>query len=322
VDAIVAGREAQGPFRDLFDFAERTAFSTAVNKSTIEGLIKVGAFSDMGANRAQMLQMLPDALSLATSRRRDQMNGQSGLFEEEEISTPGVDTQKYAHYVELERDFILQSEKELTSVYLSGHPLEDIWPSVERQCSANALTYQELEREERCVLGGMIEDVTIRFTRANSKMATLRLEDIYGVIPVTIFSNVLKNCEEQLVKGRIVIIEGKANHRERINNSEDEDAVVEVEIRAESVTAFEKTNGSRTNGGAKAVHLRLYESPPNVLDSLRPILDAYPGMLPVIMWLKSGQTSQKVQTRYKVDPNPQFINAVNHILGRNSVRVT
>ncbi len=322
VDAIAAAREEGGPFRDIFDFAERTAGSTAVNKSTIEGLIKVGAFSDMGGNRAQLIQMLPDALSLANSRRRDQMNGQSGLFGDDDVSSPGTDTSKYGHFVELDRDAILHYEKELTGVYLSGHPLEEIWPSVERQCTADALSYQELESDQRCVLGGMIQELNIRFTKSNLKMATFKLEDIYGAIPVTVFPNALKSCEDQLVKGRVVLVEGKATHRERINNNDEEDAVVEVEIRADGVIPFEKSNGKKAAEAAKAVHLRLDDSAPNVLDSLRPIMDAYPGLLPVYIWLKSGERRQMVQTRYKVDPNGQFIAAVNHLLGRNSIRVT
>jgi DNA polymerase-3 subunit alpha len=325
IEGIVAARQAGGPFRDLFDFCERVQDHTQLNKSALECLIKVGAFSSMCSNRAQLLEMLPDAVNAAATKMRDQKAGQGGLFGDDAGSdTRGLDLSKYNHVGDFSREEILTMEKDLTGLYLSGHPLENIRGQLAKSCSATAADYQDLENDQECVIGGIIADVRYRITRRNDKMGFVKIEDLYGTIPVTFFPQALKACGEQLVKDRVVLVKGKATHRERIIADEDADAQVEVEIRGESVTPVRIGNGNgKSNGnGSRTVHIRINGIPAVKLDLLRSLLEANPGASPVYFWMRHAETNQKVSTQFKVEATTRFVGEVERLLGKDVVRVS
>ena len=73
-------------------------------------------------------------------------------------------------------------------------------------------TFRDLDHDQECVVGGIISEVRYRHTRRNERMASIRLEDLYGTIPVTFFPANYKACESQLAKDRIVLVKGRACH--------------------------------------------------------------------------------------------------------------
>ncbi|MCE5200093.1 MAG: DNA polymerase III subunit alpha [Armatimonadota bacterium] len=324
IEGMVAARESGGLFRDLFDFCERVQDSAAMNKNTIECLIKVGAFASISTNRAQLLEMLPDAMSAAATKLRDQRNGQGGLFgDDSSISANSIDSGKYDHISEYPQEQIFTMEKDLVGLYLSGHPLEAIRATLEKSCSVNAQNFRDLEHDQECVIGGIVTDIRERITRRNDRMAFVKIEDLYGSIPVTFFPDSYKTCCQQLVKDRIVLIKGKASHRERLAQNDD-DATVEVEIRGEVVSPMKNGNGNgkvNGNGGARPVHIKINGTPEIRLDILKHILEANPGESPVYFWMCHCGTRQKIVTHYKVEATTRFVGEVERVVGSASVKV-
>ena len=321
VESMVAARESGGPFADLFDFCSRVQQGAALNKTTLECLIRVGAFSSVHPNRARLLQMLPDAMSAAAARLRDQRNGQTGLFgADAEIAPRGPDLNRYAHVGEFSREDIFAMEKDLVGLYLSGHPLESVRTVLERSCTANASNFRDLDHDQECTVGGIISEIRYRITRRNEKMAFLRIEDMDGAIPVTLFPAGLKTCAEHLVQDRIVVVKGKASHRERIASDED-NATVQVEILGETVTPIGSGNGRADGNGTRPVHIRINGSPTLRLETLKSLLEAYPGDSPVHLWMCQGGARRKVVTSYKVDPSPRFVSEIERMLGKDVVKV-
>ena len=333
IEGMVAARQAGGSFKDLFDFCERVQDHTSLNKSALECLIKVGAFSSICPNRAQLLEMLPDAVNCAATKLRNQKAGQGGLFGEDSgAGYGGLDLGKYSHVGDFSREEILAMEKDLAGLYLSGHPLQNIRGQLEKQCSATAADFRDLDNNQECVIGGIISDIRYRITRRNEKMAFIRLEDLYGVIPVTFFPQALKVCAGQLVKDRVVLVKGKASHRERIV-AEDGDTQVEVEILGESVTPLRAGNGNGTSNGpippgilpggtrTRTVHIRINGVPAIKLDLLKSLLEANSGASPVYFWMYHGDTKQKVSTQFKVEATTRFVGEVERLLGRDVVKV-
>ena len=321
IEGVVAARQSGGEFSDLFDFCERVQGNAALNRSTVECLIRAGAFSSVSDNRARLLAMLPDALSAAACRRRDQANGQVGLFGDDDGEIcQSVDTGKYSHVSEFPRDELLAMEKDLVGLYLSGHPLEGVRASLERHCNATARDFRDLDHDAECAIGGIVTDVRLRMTRRNERMAIVRIEDLHGTIPVTFFPAAFKTCEQHLVKDKIVLIRGKASHRERIA-AEDGDTTVEVEIIGESVTPMKNRNGAANGSGARTVHIRINGAPEVKLDILRNLLEAHPGPSPVCFWMLHDGVRRKVTTQYSVDPTLRFVSEVEGVLGRNVVKV-
>ncbi|MCX8053877.1 MAG: DNA polymerase III subunit alpha, partial [Armatimonadetes bacterium] len=320
IEAMVAERNRGGPFKDLFDFCARCQESAGMNRAMVEALIKVGAFASIEPNRARLLAMLPDAMAAASAKLRDQKSGQAGLFggAEESVSyRPNL--ARYDHVAEFSLDEILAMEKEHVGIYLSGHPLDSVRSRLERECTANAQTFHDLEDEKECTVGGIITEVRYRRTRRNESMASIRLEDLHGSIPVTFFPAAFKVCSQYIAKDRIVIIKGKASHRERIA-ADDEDAVVEVEILGESIKPIK--NGPIENGnGARPVHIKIEGDTRANLDILKSLIESYPGESPLYFHLCQSGKRRRIATPYRVDACPRFVEEVERVLGRDVVRI-
>lgn len=324
IDGMVAARDAGGEFSDLFDFCERASEGNSINKATVECLVKVGAFSSINSNRAQLLEMMPEAMNHASTKLKEAKSGQVGLFGGDSDDNCHYDLNKYNHISDFPPEAFYAMEKDLVGLYLSGHPLENMRALLERGTSANASNFAELEHEKECVIGGIIQDVRFKITKRNDKMAFVKIEDLYGSINVTFFPRDLRNCEQQLAKDRLVLIKGKAMHRERIANDE-EDTSVEVEIRGESVSPL-KNGSSSVNSNAKingtrAVHIRINGTTPERLDILKAILDSNPGDSPVFFWMEHCGTRQKVVTRHRVNASTKFVSDVEGVLGSSTVKV-
>lgn len=321
IEGIVAARRAAGEFTNLFDFCERVQEHAALNRATAECLIKAGAFSSVSENRARLLAMLPDALSAAACRRRDLANGQGGLFGDDSGGIcQSIDEGKYAHVAEFPRHELLAMEKDLVGLYLSGHPLENVRATLERHCTTTARDFKDLDHDQECTIGGIVTDVRHRTTRRSDQMAFVRIEDLHGTIPVTFFPAAFKTCQQYLEKDRIVLIKGKASHRERIA-ADGSDTSVEVEIIGESVRPVRNRNGAANPSGARTVHIRINGVPAVKLEVLRNLLEAYPGPSPVCFWMLHDGARRKVATQYSVDPSPRFVSEVEGVLGRDAVKL-
>ena len=323
IEGMVNARASGGPFKDLFDFCQRVQSESAMNKSSIECLIKVGAFSSILPNRAQLMEMMPDAMSAAASKLRDQKNGQAGLFGSDDSDVgSGFNPAKYAHLGEYPKEQIYAMEKDLVGIYLSGHPLGNMRAQLEKSCSVNAANYKELDNDQECIIGGILTDVRAKITRRNEKMAFVKLEDLYGTINVTFFPRDLKNCEAQLVKDKVVLIKGKASHRERLVG-DDEDSTVEVEIRGETVTPLLNGHsvGKANGNGHRSVHIKINGTPNIRLDIVKHMLEANPGESPVFFWMFHCGTRQKIATSYKVTATPRFVEEIERVLGSATVKV-
>lgn len=323
IEAMVEARQSGGRFESLFDFCERVGQQAAINRSTVECLVKVGAFNSINPNRALLLEMLPDAMNAASSKLREQRSGQAGLFGVDSVDLAyAPDLARYDHVSNFGGDEILVMEKDLVGVYISGHPLEGLRDTLRKRCTVTADSLAELDHDQECTIGGIIVDVVHRTTKRGDRMATVKLEDLYGSIPVTFFPSAYKTCLEHLLKDKIVLIKGKAAHRERIG-ADDENGAVEVEVRGETVTPMGNGNGKKKNGGngSRAVHIKIDTSTDPKLDLLKSLIENNPGENPVCFWISDSGERRKISTPFKVDPSTRFVNEIERLLGKDVVRV-
>ena len=193
-DAIVAERETAGYFTSLKDFCQRLT-GKEVNKRTIENFIKAGAFDGLGGTRKQFMMIYIQILDSVNQEKKSSMSGQMSLFDimgEEERKSFEIKLPDVGEYTQETK---LAFEKEVLGVYISGHPLEDYEQSWRKNISA--VTSDFLPDEEtgqphvldgsKQVVGGMITEKTIKYTRNNKIMAFLTLEDLVGTMEVVVF---------------------------------------------------------------------------------------------------------------------------------------
>jgi len=338
VEAIIEARRSAGSFKSLDDFCMRVLEGAQIGKSAVETLIRAGAFASIVPNRKQALEMLDEAISRAAALHRDRRNGQAALFAGMQEHTHQTDVRKYAHIEDLPREELLAMEKDLLGLYVSDHPLKHVREALEKQVTVTADQLQELLDSKECVVGGLIADLRYHTTKkSNERMAFIRIEDLTGSIPVTVFPSVFKQCAEQLVKDRTIIVRGKASHRERLAaaNGGVEERSYQVEVVAESVAPLE--NGDAGQAGPKtpppepaetslvqvektaAVHIRLRPEMRGLLADLRSAIEDHPGGCVVYFHVLAGPDTAKVCTECRVAPSSQFLSAARSIVGPDGV---
>jgi DNA polymerase-3 subunit alpha len=352
VESIVEARNSVGPFKSLHEFCERVVENGQIGKSALETLINAGAFASIIPNRKQAQAMLEEAMALAAAIHRDKVNGQAALFGgPQEQTHHDLDLRKYAHIEDYTREELLVLERDLLGLYVSDHPLKHVREALEEYVSVTSDQLQELGDEEECVIGGLLTDVRYHTTKkTGNKMAFIKLEDVTGPISVTVFPKVFEVCSEHLVKDKIVIINGKASHRERFGgkSSGDEEKSYQVEVLADSVKPLPNGkgngNGKRlkkkepeepvqpveesTESGFAAepdvytsseVHIRVLPEMRHALPDLKAAIERYPGELPVYMHIPNGDEDARVCTSCCVAPSDEFLAAVRGIVGPDRV---
>ncbi|MBQ9827848.1 MAG: DNA polymerase III subunit alpha, partial [Lachnospiraceae bacterium] len=223
VDAIVLEREENGDYRDLEDFCMRLS-SREVNKRTIENLIKAGAFDSMGATRRQMMMGYTLVMDHAAREKKESATGQGNIFD---LPDPGHETVKAFRYPdvgEFPPEDMLNFEKEVLGIYVSGHPLSEYSMLMDSVTDASCSDFMmddegrvNVRDEEIRIIGGMITDKSVINTRRNELMAFITLEDTTGSVEVVVFAKVFDGVKTFInpdsrvfVKGRVSITEENA----------------------------------------------------------------------------------------------------------------
>ncbi len=235
IAAIVEERNAHGNYQSLKDFIERTQ-GNDVNKRAIENFIKAGAFDSFGATRKQHMSVYAQILEGITHSKRGITAGQMSLLdivsdeqkEELEIKLPNVG--------EYEKELLLGFEKEVLGFYVSGHPLQEYQSLWEKHITAKTSDFYldeetnavHLQDNVRAVIGGMIADKKIKYTKQDKIMAFLVLEDLVGSVEVIVFPNAYEKYSASLMEENKVFIEG------RVSVEEDRDG----KLICEKVTSF------------------------------------------------------------------------------------
>lgn len=220
IDQIVKEREEGGRYASLKDFIERT-IGKDVNKRTIENFIKAGAFDSLHDNRRQMITVYQQILDRVVEEKKKSIAGQMSLFD----LVPDEDKEafevRYPDIEDYEQEEKLAFEKEVLGVYVSGHPLERYRSRLEKNVKAFSKDFlvdeegkANVKEQEYTVIGGMVENITVKNTRTGKTMAFLTLEDLYGTVEALVFPNVLekyryliKSDAKLLVRGRVTISE-------------------------------------------------------------------------------------------------------------------
>ncbi len=221
IEDIVRERQERGPFTNLQDFITRTA-DMEMNKRTIEHLIKAGALDSLGGTRKQFMSVYVQILDHVVRDKKNNLAGQLSLFDiageeqkdEFDIRMPNVG--------EYSKDMLLGFEKEVLGIYLSGHPLEsnqELWRRYITNTTNDFLLDEEsgatsVTDQMRVVLGGLIADKTVKYTKNDKVMAFLNLEDLVGNVEVVVFPRDYEKYGSMLLEDAKIFIRGRASVEE------------------------------------------------------------------------------------------------------------
>ena len=211
-EVIIGEREANGLYRDFFDFIVRQS-DKHVNRRVMEALIKTGAFDSLADNRAALLEGLDAALAAARDIQSDRDTGQTTLFGEEDGADFGAFT--LPETAPMPKTEKLRHEKELLGFYISGHPM-DAYAGIDTAIDTFR-TPEELNRagdRDSFRLAGIVANLAIKYTRKDSRqMAVFNLATRTHGHEVILFPDAYEKCGNRLEDGKLCLIHGVVGHR-------------------------------------------------------------------------------------------------------------
>ena len=216
VEAIIKEREENGDFKNIFDFCKRVD-AKYVNKKSLEGLIKAGAFSNIEKSRKQLFENMEHILDVTSKEAKDRAMGQVSLFsalggdsefENVQYQLVGSD----AEYTDKE---IQLFEKEFLGFYVTSHPLFSIRDKLPFLMTHRVAELKELKEEEVVTLCGLITATRQIPTKKDPSkfLRFVTLEDLTGKVDCVCFHKKLMEFGEMLVQDNKVVITGKVQHR-------------------------------------------------------------------------------------------------------------
>ena len=216
IRAMVAKRNADGPFKSLEDFLQRMG-EGEINKRAVENFIKCGSMDCFGYHRSELLAVYETMMDSVASSRKKNLEGQMGLFAmlEEEDQAAAIPIPKLPELSKADR---MAMEKETTGIYLSGHPMDDYRQYLKgtHVVPIGELTDPESHYRDDSIVSvaGIIQNVKMKTTRNNSMMAYVTVEDDTASMEMLAFSNVLNQYGSYLRENSPVVITGRLSVRD------------------------------------------------------------------------------------------------------------
>ncbi|MCR4843049.1 MAG: DNA polymerase III subunit alpha [Eubacterium sp.] len=214
-DALRRDREEGGEYDSLTDFCERMG-GRGLNKRMLESLIKAGAFDSFEGTRKQYMTVSGKVLDDAVSRKKETMTGQMSILDFMSPESAKKYRTNLPNVGEYPKDERLAMEKEVLGIYVSGHPLDDCREMWQGIVTARAVDFYPDEEQEEDVLedksrqlvGGMIEEVTVKMTKKEQPMAFVTLEDLTGTVEVLVFPKLYAVVRHLLEEDEKIFISG------------------------------------------------------------------------------------------------------------------
>ncbi|MBO7309788.1 MAG: DNA polymerase III subunit alpha [Clostridia bacterium] len=217
VDNIIKERQS-GNFSDLEDFVQRMS-GCDLNKRMVEGLIKSGAFDDLGIYRSRLLASYERLIDIMALQNRNNISGQLDMFSSA-FSNEKTDIAPKFEYPMI-ADFSLKDklmlEKESSGMYFSGHLLDTYSEEISKiapRSISEILSAEQIREKQVVKVCGIITAVNIKTTRKNEKMAFITLEDRFGEIEALVFPSVYLENYHHIRVDAPVYIEATVSVRE------------------------------------------------------------------------------------------------------------
>jgi DNA polymerase-3 subunit alpha len=316
VAEIIRERERSGPFSSFADFCHRVD-PVALNKRVVEAFVKAGAFDSLGLDRASMLEWGTDKrsglpmlvlsepaarmLDAAASYRRNEDAGQSSLFGAEthhRLADPAPSE------APIERSALLAAEKEMLGLYVSDHPLLAVEQALRASSDARVGDLLTLPEGTVRTVGGIVSRSTKRFTRKGEPMGVLVLEDLAGAVEVVVFpSTYAATSPDCLAQDAIVCVKGKVDTRE------EPPKLVALEIWRPNLEA---------GGDPLILTVAAEACSPALVETLKGVLQAHPGLVPVHLHLVSAagrRTVLRLPEEFNVERRTGLFAELKSILG-------
>ena len=305
IEAILTAREKAGRFTSMEDFCTRVFPEGLTSKSVIEMLVKAATFNSIETNRRWLIEQVDECCQVAQRGARDAKAGLISLFgdapAEDAADTKAVTPAPTIP--DFPRGELLAMEKELLGLYLSEHPVKPFEAQMRNKYRALRCDgLKETAPDQEVTVGGILSQVRTHYTKKGEPMLFLTLEDSTGSVSATCFPSATREFASLLIKDAVVVIKGKAQHRERIlsgkaaaaaQNGADAEggndkAGQQVELLVDRVTQI-VPNAMSADARPRTVHIRIGENNRTLINMIKSHADLAQGRLPAISPCRDGR---------------------------------
>ncbi len=280
LESIIEVRRKK-PFSSLHDFCE-TVDLRKVNKKVVEALIKCGAFDSLGARRAQLMNVLEDAMEAGQKLQRERAMGQESLFGAEEVvSQNGNGYGQLPDVEEWAENILLGFEKDALGFYITGHPLARYGETIRKFSTCDTAGLADRTDKEEVRVCGIVAGLKELTTKKGDRMAFVTLEDLTGFTEVVVFPEVYLASAELLSGEEPLLVRGQLDVGEE-----------SCKLIASEISSLREVQGRLT----KFVHFRL-TSPgldDEQLRSLRSIIERHRGNCEALLHVVIPNRSEAV----------------------------
>ncbi|MDU5273725.1 MAG: DNA polymerase III subunit alpha, partial [Finegoldia magna] len=271
IEQTIISRNENGKFKSFRDFVERiyAKDKSAINKRSIESLIKAGAFTSLGETRATLMLQYQSIIDSVQSGLKNNVPGQSNLFDMFE-SKDDDERDDFTRREEFDKSELLRMEKEVLGIYLSDHPLRTYSNIIEKYSNFSTGDLEDDAYNEKNFDGkrvkvvGIIESINKKFTKNQKIMEFVKFEDLYGTMELIVFPQKYEQYSDILNEDEILIVSGRLN----IIEGEDPKILVDNIQSIKTISNVEKQDETQPK-----LFLRITKNMPSyILDKVKPIL--------------------------------------------------
>ena len=314
--AIISEREKNGPYKTVFDFAQRVNLSN-VNKKAFESLALSGGFDGFGIPRESyfatnnkgetFLDMLVRYGQLYQTEKAQAQNSLFGGFDDIEIATPAV-PKSDIRWSDIER---LNKERELVGIYLSAHPLDEYKIILDNLCNAKCADLADMSKlngREDIILGGIVTAVRQKFTKSGEPCGFVTVEDFEGSGEIPLFGQDWGRWNGMFTEGASVYVTAKLQPRFMHSN--------QMEFKVQNVEYLQRVKEKAVERITISMNTDLLDN--QVVADLNEIIFSNPGKTQLFFQLRDSRGANHVLLRSKtcgVDVRHTLIDYIEKIDG-------
>ena len=319
INSITECRERDGKYKSFTDFCRRVS-SNALNKRMVESLIKAGAFDSFLVKRSQLLSVYERVIDGINQDKKRNVEGQFSIFDNVEDKKNDNQIESYPNISEFDEKTLLAMEKEMTGIYISGHPLSSYEEDIKKITKTNTIEINEADENQRMgiesklqdesyiTIGGMIAKKKNIITKNNNMMCFATLEDLYGNIELIVFPRIYEKYSRHLVEDEVVLVSGKL-----VLNEEDEPKII-----CERIESMDEARSRKSKFYIKIPK----DKSDQALGQVKNILLNHKGYVPSYIYIEKTEKMMMAPREYWVNIESEGLYSdIDKVLGENCIVV-
>lgn len=326
IDEIIKEREANGEFKSFEDFIARATIPV-LNKRVLESLIVSGAFDCFGKYRSQLMAVYGVAVDRAIRDNKNKKTGQFSMFDSIAEMKDEFNSLDWPDIKEYSKDTLLKFEKDIVGIYISGHPLDDYLDKFEKfnltsdmlaskedetgdedeEIAAEDAVYEQVSDGMKVTCGGIITEKR-KIMKDGKEMAFLKLEDLNGVIEVSLFANVYPKFKHFIDEDSMITVKGRISMRNGTPS-----------VTAEEIIPWHKKEDEVKKAQEEKLYLKFDTKDIDLFGKVTSALRAYPGETEVV--IKCTSNNRPFAFNQKVETGNYLLNELYGLLGVDNVKL-